>query len=131
MLIDGSFVRAALAIEDWRTGTTRMTATPYDLSRLRFFDTTHRDRASTRWTFEEPDLTDWALAQRMSTGFAAEKGYGGGRPTGHHLGERVGVLCLPDPATTSVDIRFDEITTTQSPSATSIMRTGHRSVAPQ
>lgn len=115
MLIDGSFVRAALAIEDWRAGTTAATATPYDLSRLRFFDTTHLDRASTRWTFDDPDITDWALAQRMSTGFAAEKGYRGGRPTGHHLGERVGVLCLPDPATTFVDIRFDEIATTQFP----------------
>lgn len=115
MLIDGSFVRAALAIEDWRTASVTATATPYDLSRLRFFDTTHLDRASTRSVFDDPDVTDWPHAQRMATDFAAGKGYAGARPTGHHVGERVGVLCLPTAATTSLNIHLDEIAATQFP----------------
>jgi hypothetical protein len=109
MLDDGLFLRAALALEDWRDQTQAATTNPYDRGRLRFFDTTHLDRAGTSWLFDDPEFTDWAQAQRMATDFAAGKGFGGGRLTGHHIGERVGVLCLPGKAASFTDIFNDEI----------------------
>src|SRR6185437_15535248 len=115
LLDDGVFLRAALALEDWRDQRTAATLNPYDLGSLRFFDTTHLDRAGTQWQFDDPDFTDWAQAQRMTTDFAAGKGFGGGRPTGHYIGERVGVLCLPVTATGFADIPDDEIARTQFP----------------
>jgi hypothetical protein len=115
MLIDGSFVRAAPAVEDWRDGTAAAVATPYDLGQLRFFNTTHLDRAGARWRFDDPDVTGWPLAQRMAIDFAAGKEYGAARLTGHHVGERVGVLCLPTTATAIVDVPVDEIARTHFP----------------
>lgn len=109
ILDDGCFLRAALALEDWYDDTDADKTSPYNLSRPRFFDTAHLDRAGTPWLFDDPDITVWAQAQRMATDFAAGKGYGGCRLTGHHIGERVGVLCLPATATTFVDITDGEI----------------------
>jgi len=114
LLIDGSFLKAAVALEDWHAGATP-TATPYDVAKPRFFDTTHFDRASTKWGFDDPDRTSFAQASRMATGFAAGKGFGAGRLTGHHVGERVGVLCLPVGEVKLVDIPLAEIATTKFP----------------
>jgi hypothetical protein len=115
LLNDGIFLRAALALEDWRAQQAAATLNPYNLSGLRFFDTTHLDRAGTQWQFDDPDSTGWAQAQRMTTDFAAGKGFGGGRLTGHYAGERVGLLCLPATATSFADIPDDEITATLFP----------------
>jgi len=109
MLTDAGFIKAALALEDWNSGSTVIRATPYDVTRLHFFDTTHLDRASTLWRFDDPERTPAALASRMATDFAASKGFGAGRLTGHHIGERVGVLCLPVPGTTFIDVKIDEL----------------------
>src|SRR5687767_14532040 len=51
----------------------------------------------------------------MAVDFATEKEYGAARPTGHHVGERVGVLCLPSAATALVHVPFDEIARTHFP----------------
>ena len=98
-----SILRAALALEDWHSGST-IVRSPYDVSRVHFFDTTHLDRAGTGWHFDDPDVTIAAQASRMATDLAAGKGFGGARLTGHHVGERVGVLCLPTTGTTFVDV---------------------------
>jgi hypothetical protein len=115
MLIDGAFIRAALALEDWHSGSTIVRDTPYDVGRFHFFDTTHFDRASTPWRFDDPDHTPVAQAWRMATDFAANKGFGAARLTGHYVGERVGVLCLPVPGVTFVDVPLTEIAATQFP----------------
>jgi hypothetical protein len=115
MLTDAGFLKAALALEDWHSGSTLVRATPYDVTKPHFFDTTHLDRASTPWRFDDPDRTPAALASRMVTDFAASKGFGAGRLTGHHIGERVGVLCLPAPGTTFIDVPDSEIAATLFP----------------
>jgi hypothetical protein len=109
MLLDAGFLKAALALEDWRAGSMLVRDTPYDVTRLHFFDTTHLDRASTPWRFDDPERTPAAQASRMATDFAASKGFGAGGLTGHHIGERVRVLCLPVPGTTFIDILDSEI----------------------
>jgi hypothetical protein len=114
MLIDGSFLKAAIALEDWHTGALT-TSNPYDVTEFHFFDTTHLDRASTQWEFDDPEHTAQAQANRMATDFAAAKGFGGGRLTGHHTGERVGVLCFPVTGTTFIDITDSEIAATAFP----------------
>jgi hypothetical protein len=115
LLDDGIFLRAALALEDWRDQRTAATLSPYDVSRVRFFDTTHFDRAGTRWQFDDPDITDWVRAQRMATHFAVSKGFRGGRPTGHHTGELIGVRCLPLSAASLNDITDQDIAGTHFP----------------
>jgi hypothetical protein len=114
LLIDGSFLRAAVALEDWQTGGAK-TPNPYDVTKPRFFDTTHFDRASTRWPFDDPDSTTFAQASRMATDFAAGKGFGAGRLTGHHIGERVGLLCLPIDGIGFIDVPLVEIAVTAFP----------------
>src|SRR5262249_60593995 len=109
MLIDASFVKASLALEDWHSESTLVRDAPYDVTTFHFFDTTHLDRANTLWRFDDPDRTPAAMASRMATDFAGNKGFGAGRPTGHHNGERVGVLCLPVQGTTFVDVPPSEI----------------------
>jgi hypothetical protein len=109
MLIDASFVKAALALEDWHSGSTVVRAAPYDVTKTHFFDTTHLDRASTRWRFDDPDHTPSPEASRMATDFAASRGFRGARLTGHHIGELVGVVCLPVNGTTFVDVETNEI----------------------
>jgi hypothetical protein len=98
LLSDACLVRAALAVEDWRDGTGPLGANPYDLTRVRWFDTTHLDRVGPSH-FDDPDITSWARAQRMATSFAHAKGYGGGRLTGHHVGELAGLHCFPTSST--------------------------------
>jgi hypothetical protein len=116
LLIDASFLRAALALEDWHSGSTLVRATPYDVTKFRFFDTTHLDRANTRlWRFDDPDRTPAAHASRMATDFAGRRGFGGARLTGHCVGECVGVLCLPLPGTVFEEVAFSEIATTEYP----------------
>jgi hypothetical protein len=117
MLIDAAFIRAALALEDWHAGATIVRDSPYDVSRFHFFDTTHFDRASTAWRFDDPGHTPAAEAWRMASDFAAGKGFGGGRLTGHHVGELVGVLCLPVPGTTFADVPLTDIAGTPFPFA--------------
>lgn len=109
MLTDAGFLKAALALEDWHSGSTLVRANPYDVTKLHFFDTTHLDRANTLWRFDDPDRTPAALASRMATDFAARKGFAGSRLTGHHIGERVGVLCLPVVGTTFEEVPKSEI----------------------
>ena len=115
LLDDAIFLRAAITLEDWRDGSPPARLSPYDTGTFRFFDTTHLDRAGTSWRFDDPDVTDWAQAQRMATDFAGGKGFGGGRPTGHHVGERVGVLCLPVSSTTLANVSHGEIAATKFP----------------
>jgi hypothetical protein len=114
MLIDGSFLKAATALEDWHAGVSP-TPNPYELTKPRFFDTTHVDRASTNWCFDDPNRTAFAQASRMTTDFAGGKGFGAGRPTGHHIGELVGVLCLPRDGIGFFDIPHAEIADTAFP----------------
>ena len=109
MLLDAGFLKAAILLEDWHTGSTLVKNTPYDITRPRFFDTTHLDRASTAWRFDDAERTPAAMASRMALDFAAAKGFGSARLTGHHFGEQVGVLCLPHLATTFMDIPDSEI----------------------
>lgn len=114
LLIDGSFLRAAVALEDWQTGGAK-TPNPYDVTKPRFFDTTHFDRASTKWPFDDPDRAPFAQASRMATDFAAGRGFGAGRLTGHHIGERVGLLCLPVDGIGFFDVPFAEVAVTAFP----------------
>lgn len=67
---DGILPQAALALEDWHYQPAASILNSYDVSGLRVFDTTHLDRTGTAWRFDEPDFTDWAQAQCMTTGFA-------------------------------------------------------------
>ena len=108
MLLDGSFLKAATALEDWRSGESPR-STPYDPTKLHFFDTTHVDRAGTNWLFDDPDHTAAAQASRMATDFSNGKGFGAGRPTGHHVGELVGIICLPTTETVFFDVPLNEI----------------------
>ena len=114
LLIDGSFLRAAVALEDWHTGAAPM-SNLYNVTKPRFFDTTHLDRASTKWRFDDPDRTPFAQAGWMATDFAAGRGFGAGQPTGQHVGERVGVLCLPTDGIAFFDIPLAEIAVTKFP----------------
>jgi hypothetical protein len=109
MLLDAGFLKAALVLEDWHAGSTPARDTPYDVTRLHFFDTTHLDRASTQWRFDDPERTPAAQASRMATDFAVSKGFRAARLTGHHIGERVGVICLPVPGTTFIDVPDGDI----------------------
>jgi hypothetical protein len=115
LLDDAIFLRAALALEDWRDATSPQDTVPYDVRRPRSFDTTHLDRAGTKRRFDDPDVTDWAQAQRLATDFAVGKGYRGARLTGHHLGERVGLVCLPASITTFIDVADQELAATAFP----------------
>jgi hypothetical protein len=115
MLIDATFLKAALALEDWHTGSLLVRCTPYGLDNVRFFDTTNLDRASTRWHFDDPDSTPPAMASRMVNDFAAAKGFRGGRLTGHHIGENIGVVCLPLPHTTFAEVPANDIDKTSFP----------------
>jgi len=114
LLIDGSFLRSAVALEDWQVGGAK-TPNPYEVTKPRFFDTTHFDRASTLWRFDDPDNTPFAQASRMATDFAAGKGFGAGRLTGHHIGELVGLLCLPVGGLAFVNVPLAEIAVTSFP----------------
>ena len=68
---------------------------PFNLQKLAFFDTTQVDRLSTNWSFDDPDSTLHAQADRAATDFCVKKGFLGGRFTGHYIGERIGLLCAP------------------------------------
>jgi hypothetical protein len=92
---DGTFIKAALLFEDWVGEQSAQRRNPYGVDRSAFFDTSHLDRAGTGWGFDEPGRTLFAQASRAAHEFAVAKGFGGGRFTGHHLGERIGLLCLP------------------------------------
>lgn len=93
---DGSFTRSALLYEDKLAPVRR--DNPYDTTHLAFFDTTHVDRVDTDWLFDDPDFSLYAQASRASTGFCDDKGFNGGRFTGHYIGERDGLLCTPSTA---------------------------------
>jgi hypothetical protein len=118
ILNDGAFIKAALLIEGLLHPGVPERLNPYDTSRLEFFDTTHVDRedAGRRfdttyfdpeagrvfnlpevagWSFDSPDRTGFAYAGRAATEFCSAKGYTGGRFTGHFIGEKVGLLCMP------------------------------------
>jgi YD repeat-containing protein len=115
MLIDASFLKAALALEDWHGGSVLVRDTPYDVNKVQFFDTTDLDRTSTIWHFHDPDRTPAAKASRMVNDFAAAKGFRGGRLTGHHIGEKVGVVCLPLSHTTFAEVPVNDIDRTPFP----------------
>ena len=111
LLDDGVFIKAALLYEDWLGARVSQTANPYANGKLAFFDTTHIDRLSTNWVFDDPDTTEYAQAARASTDFCDEKGFNGGRFTGHYIGERAGLLCTPNTAS-FFDIGQPEINAT-------------------
>jgi len=98
ILGDGLFLKAAVLFEDWLTQDTLDRINPYDIQALTFFDTTHVDRVGTGWEFDDPNYTQAAQAARAAHEFCIAKGYIGGRFTGHHIGERLGVLCVPTTA---------------------------------
>lgn len=98
LLNDGVFVKAALLFEDWLGTSAPEMPNPYATGKLAFFDTTHIDRLSSDWVFDDPDTSGYAQAARASTDFCDEKGYNGGRFTGHYIGERDGLLCTPSTA---------------------------------
>ncbi|MGH8637238.1 MAG: hypothetical protein ACREUZ_08915, partial [Burkholderiales bacterium] len=112
MLTDGIFLKAALALEDWYIGSTTVFQSPYDATMPHLVDSTHLDRVGTLWPLEDPDRASYAQAHRMATELAAGKGLGGGRLTGHRIGEQIGVLCLPRAGTTFIDVDTDEIAAT-------------------
>ena len=91
-----SLMKAALLYEDRLTPSPR--ANPYDTAHLEFFDTAHVDRLDSSWLFDDPDHALYAQASRAATGFCDDKGFNGGRFTGHYIGERDGVLCTPTTA---------------------------------
>lgn len=96
MLIDGSFIKAAIALEDWdRMPTEFRRPNPYDTSVPTFLDTIHTDRTGTDWVFDDPDRTPHAIAARCLHEIAVGKGFFSARPTGHHIGERVGAITIP------------------------------------
>jgi hypothetical protein len=111
LLIDGSFLKASLALEDWHAGQAASATSPYDVTRPLGIDATHVDRTGTGWDFDDPERTPWAQAARMAHEFGVGKGFAGGRPTGHHIGERVGVLCVPASAQ-FIDVSDDEVIAT-------------------
>lgn len=113
MLIDGCFVRSAIAWEDWLAGTSFETANPYDVSHVRIFDMARLDRQVSRnWFFDDPDVTPWAFACRGARDFAESKGYTAVRLTGHHVGERVGAICIPGRGIQVDDIPLADVTKT-------------------
>ena len=111
MMIDGSFLKASLALEDWHSEATTAVTSPYDVTRPHRIDTTHVDRVGTGWGFDDPARIPFAQATRMAHEFGVAKGFGGARPTGHHAGERVGALCIPASAR-FVDVTDEEIEST-------------------
>ena len=94
ILNDGLFVLAALLLEDWLAPGAPAPVNPYDTTLLTFFDTSHIDRVSAGWDFDDPDWSEYAQAARAATDFCNGKGFGGGRFTGHYIGERDGLLCV-------------------------------------
>jgi len=98
MLTDGQFIKGSLLLEDWLNADPAPQDNPYPVGNLAFFDTTHIDRLSTGWTFDNPDSALYGLASRASTFFCDQKGFLGGRFTGHYIGERMGLLCTPTTA---------------------------------
>ena len=111
MLHDGAFLKASLLLEDWLVPSAGPRENPYDITRLTFFDTTHIERAGTKSGFDDPERTSFAQASRAATDFAIAKGFGSGRFTGHYLGERFGLLCLPT-GSIFIDATYDEIADT-------------------
>jgi hypothetical protein len=107
ILGDGLFLKAAILHEDTFANDTVHPANPYNTNKLAFFDTTHVDRAGTGWGFDDPDWILSGHASRAATNFCNDKGFVGGRFTGHHLDERLGALCVPNTA------RFFDVTTDQ------------------
>ena len=98
IIADGLFLKAGLLREDWLAANTVHPANPYDTTKLAFFDTTHIDRAGTKWGFDDPDWIPPAYASRAVHEFCTGKGFPGGRFTGHHLDERLGAMCVPTTA---------------------------------
>lgn len=107
IIADGLFLKAGILREDWLGHTTSHPDNPYNTARLAFFDTTHFDRFQTGWGFDDPDWILPAFASRAATNFCNDKGFAGGRFTGHHLDERLGALCVPNTA------RFYDVTADQ------------------
>lgn len=95
MLIDGTFLKATVALEDWGQALPRPRINPYDTSAATFLDTTHIDRQGTDWAFDYPDRTPAATAGRSVHQIAVNKGFASAKPTGHHIGERVGAIAIP------------------------------------
>ncbi|MGE5111730.1 MAG: hypothetical protein ACM3JB_12790 [Acidobacteriaceae bacterium] len=95
LLDDGIFIKAALLLEDWLLPRAGEQSNPYDVEKLAFFDSTQVDRLSADWSFDNPDGASYAQAGREATNFCVQKGFLGGRFTGHYLGERIGLLCTP------------------------------------
>ena len=98
LLTDGQFLKGAMLLEDWLNGDPAPQDNPYPVGSLAFFDTTHIDRLSAGWTFDNPDIALYGVASRASTNFCNQKGFLGGRFTGHYVGERIGLLCTPTTA---------------------------------
>lgn len=112
ILHDGLFLLSAILLEDWLAPGSPAPANPYDTTRLAFFDTTHIDRATTGWGFDDPDWSEAAQASRAATEFCNGKGFGGGRFTGHYIRERIGLICVK--ATVSFfDATDEEIAATE------------------
>jgi hypothetical protein len=114
MLIDGTFLKGALALEDWASPVRMRRSNPYDTLAFTFLDTTHIDRVGTDWPFDDPDRTNYAFASRAIHQIAAAKGYCGAKLTGHRLGERVGAIAVPANADV-IWVPTDEITSTPWP----------------
>lgn len=95
MLIDGSFLKAAIAVEDWVSPTAKIPRSPYDTSRFTFLDTTHTDRLGTTSPFDFPDTTAFTAVGRALHDIATRRGFRGAVATGHHIGERVGAVAVP------------------------------------
>lgn len=122
LLLDGAFLKASVLLEDWLAPGLPFRSNPYDTKRVAFFDTTHVDRTDTGWDFDDPDYSLFAQASRTGTGFCDDKAFGGGRFTGHYIGERIGILCVPDTSSffdaTDTEVNatgwgFDDINTAQ------------------
>jgi hypothetical protein len=108
MLIDGTYLKAAIALEDWTSGrSSDDRVNPYHTDRFTFLDTTHTDRLTAdtdrigldwslqhpeRCLFDDPNRTPYAVAVRTMHNIAKEKGFAGAIATGHRIGERVGAI---------------------------------------
>jgi len=108
LLHDGAFLKGAIAFEDaiagrWPPQHAPLPPRSWDTTNVTVFDTTLSQRKQTGWGFEYINDVSFAHASRMSQELCGHLGYAGGRPTGHQIGERIGVVCVPHVGTRAFD----------------------------
>ena len=121
LLHDGAFLKGAIAFEDalagrWAPQHAPLAPRSWDTTSVTVFHTTLSQRNQTGWGFESINDVSFAYASRMTQELCGHLGYAGGRPTGHQIGERVGVVCVPHAGTRALDTNQRAINATGSQS---------------